>query len=35
MRESVTKFKAVKTAEDGIEQVNKLVNQFVNKSGAH
>lgn len=30
MKEAVTKYKVVKTAEDGVEQVTKLVNQFVN-----
>lgn len=28
MRESVTKHKVVKTADDGVEQVTKLINQF-------
>lgn len=28
MRESVTKFKVVRTADDGVEQVTKLITQF-------
>jgi hypothetical protein len=28
MRESVTKYKVVRSADDGVEQVTKLINQF-------